>query len=211
MTERFGGVRVGDEVVALRDARDLVMAYARDYAATILYFDSAGDPDGEVEPSDDVSLADLGRLTVINADLNGQDAARLLSLSLAWRNVAPTARLEDADPDEPDGLYSAMSAMWAEVRGVRGIGPTKASKLLHIKRPFAFPLLDRDVRKTYKRRYAQSHDFWGELRADLLDGADELDTIASDLNAAHDANLRRAGRLPHLRVLDILAWKLQHP
>jgi len=208
---RLAVVRVGDEEISQRTAQDFVTTYAHDYAATILYFDFDGRTDGNVEPSDGVTLADLGRMTVINADLNGQDAARLLSLDIAWTSVAPTARLETADPDEPDGLYAAMTTMWSDVRKLRRIGPAKASKLLHIKRPFAFPLLDRDVRKTYKRRYANSNDFWREIRADLVDGASELDAIGNELRVADEVDLRRAGRLPRLRLLDILAWKLQHP
>lgn len=207
---RLLGVRVGDEQITKREARDIVTSYARDHASTVLYFDFAGRVDAKVEPSDDVTLGDLGRIAIINADLSGADAARLLSLDLGWSSVARTARLEFADPDEPGGLYAAMSAMWSDVRKLRGIGPTKASKLLHIKRPFAFPLLDRDVRKTYEGRYAKSNDFWREIRADLIDGMDELDSIARHLSASEKADLRRAGRLPNIRLLDILAWKLQN-
>jgi Family of unknown function (DUF6308) len=204
-------VRVGDDKITKRETRDLITSYASEHTATVLYFDFAGRAEDNIEPSDGVTLADLGRMTVINADLSGADAAGLLSLdNLRWSSVARTARLEFADPDEPDGLYAAMSAMWAEVRKLRGIGPTKASKLLHIKRPFAFPLLDRDVRKTYDGRYAKSNDFWREIRADLIDGTDDLDTVAQELLGADDADVRRAGRLPHLRLLDILAWKLQN-
>lgn len=204
-------MRVGDQDVIFRDALNLVSAYARDYAATILYYDFDGRAEGAVKPANGVRLSDLGRMTMINADLNGDDAAALLSLRLPWSSVAETARLQDADPDEPDGLYAAMTSMWFDVRGLRGIGQTKASKLLHIKRPFAFPLLDRDVRKTYQGRYAASEEFWRELRTDLIDGADDLERIATELRAHDDANRRRAGRLPHLRLLDVLAWKLQHP
>jgi Family of unknown function (DUF6308) len=204
-------VRVGDDKITKREARDLITSYASEHTATVLYFDFAGRVEGNIEPSDGVTLADVGRMSVINADLSGADAAGLLSLdNVRWSSVARTARLEYADPDEPDGLYAAMSAMWSEVRKLRGIGPTKASKLLHIKRPFAFPLLDRDVRKTYDGRHAKSNDFWRDIRADLIDGMDDLDAIAKHLSASDDADLRRASRLPSIRLLDILAWKLQN-
>jgi hypothetical protein len=199
-------VRVGDRDVNVSDMIRLVSDYARQHSATIEYYDLNGDPQGTCEPSDSVTLADLGRMTLINADLNGSDAVRLLALQLPWNSIAPLARLEDADPDEPDGLYWVMSSMWSDLRALRGIGPAKASKLLHLKRPLAFPILDRDVRKTYESRYRQSNSYWREMRLDLIEGAAELAALGTALSASEEASVRLAGRLPGIRLLDICAW-----
>jgi hypothetical protein len=103
-----------------------------------------------------------------------------------------------------------MNATWNGLVSYRGIGPTKASKLLHIKRPFAFPILDRDVRKTYKNRYAKSGGYWSSIRDDLIEGNTELERLRASLGSVTEDAVRRASRLPALRILDIIVWKLQH-
>lgn len=203
---------VGDYELKLSDATLLVETYARDHAATILFYDFGGDAEGEVRPSKGpISLSDIGRMTLLNADLAGDDVSRLLTTTdVQWSSVAPTARLEDADPDEPDGIYAAMNTMWAQIRVKKsGIGPAKASKLLHLKRPFAFPILDQYVFQTYDRRHRKTPDYWPMIRDDLINATDDLHKLRERLASAKNLDVRRASRLPALRVLDIIAWQLQ--
>ena len=200
---------VGDHEMSFDDALSRAVGYARAHAATVLYFDFAGKAEGEVTPSNGVTLADLGRMTLINADLNGGDAAKLLATKIAWPSVPSWARLEDADPDEPDGLYFSMNTMWKDITVHKGIGPSKASKLLHIKRPFAFPILDRDVRKTYKARSRNSGSYWRSIREDLIKGSTELERLGASLGEVEEEAVKRASRLPALRLLDLIAWEIQ--
>lgn len=207
-----GMLRVGDFELKLGEATLLVDTYARDHAATIRYYDFGGEPESEVRPSKGpISLSDIGRATIMNAELTGAEVARLLMMTeVQWSSVAPTARLQDADPDEPDGVYVAMQLMWDQIRVKKaGVGPAKASKLLHLKRPFAFPILDRDVGKTYERRYRKSREYWRLIRDDLIDGTDDLRKISERLASANRAEVTQAARLPMLRVLDIIARQLQ--
>jgi hypothetical protein len=107
---RGGMLRVGDFELELGEATLLVETYARQHAATIRYYDFGGEIEGEVRPSKGpISLSDIGRLTLLNAELTGADVARLLmTTEVQWSSVAPTARSQDADPDDPDGLYVAV-------------------------------------------------------------------------------------------------------
>jgi hypothetical protein len=91
-----------------------------------------------------------------------------------------------------------------------GIRYAKASKLLHLKRPFAFPILDRDVRETYSKRRKMEHEFWSAMRTDLVSGSNDFESIMSRLGSADEPEVSRAARLPNLRLLDILAWQMQH-
>lgn len=205
-------LRVGDNELRVADATLLVDMYAHEYATTILFYDCAGDPEGEVVPSKGpISLSDIGRMATIGADLTSADATQLLTTSgVQWSSVAPTARLEDADPDEPDGLYAAMSVIWSQIRVKKsGIGSAKASKVLHLKRPFAFPLLDRDICATYEKRYRKTRVYWQLIRQDLVDGAEDLERIRDRLESAKNPVVNRASRLPALRLLNIIAWELQ--
>ena len=205
-------LRVGDNELRVADATLLVDMYAHEYATTILFYDCAGDPEGEVVPSKGpISLSDIGRMATIGADLTSADATQLLTTTgVQWSSVAPTARLEDADPDEPDGLYAAMSVIWSQIRVKKsGIGSAKASKVLHLKRPFAFPLLDRDICATYEKRYRKTRVYWQLIRQDLVDGAEDLERIRDRLESAKNPVVNRASRLPALRLLNIIAWELQ--
>jgi hypothetical protein len=205
-------LRVGDSELRVADATLLVDMYAHEYAPTIVFYDCGGDPDGDVVPSKGpISLSDIGRMALIGADLTSADAAQLLATTdVQWSAVEPMARLEDADPDESDGLYAAMSAIWSQVRVKKsGIGSGKASKLLHLKRPFAFPLLDRDICSTYEKRYRKTRAYWQLIRQDLIDGAEDLERIRGRLESAKNPAVTRASRLPALRLLGIIAWQLQ--
>ena len=114
---------------------------------------------------------------MVTPKLTAEEAARLLGIStVQWSSVAPTARLEHADHGEPDGIYFAMHSMWAQVQKC-GVGSGKVSKLLHLKRPFAFPLLDRTICDAYAKRHRKTSDYWRLIRDDLVDGAAELDRI----------------------------------
>jgi hypothetical protein len=205
-------LRIGDTELRVAEATLLIDMYAHEYAMTILFYDLGGDPAGEVVPSKGpISVSDIGRMTIGGAELTGADAGQLLTIGgVQWSSVAPTARLEDADPEEPDGIHAAMTAIWDQIRVKKsGIGPAKASKLLHLKRPFAFPLLDRDIFATYEKRYRKTRDYWELMRQDLIDGRDDLLKIRGRLESAENPLVNRVARLPAVRLIDILAWQLQ--
>ncbi|MCU1456153.1 MAG: hypothetical protein JWL73_245 [Actinomycetia bacterium] len=205
-------LRVGEEQLEHDRAYGYLTAYAEDYGSTIEHYDLAGSAASEVAPSTGpISLSDLGRMVFISARLSGDDAAALISHTIDWSGIEPEARLEDADPDASDGLYAAMSRVWAQCTAISGIKRAKASKLLHLKRPFAFPILDRDVRGTYKNRISGSGGVWRPVREDLIAGREALEGLRRDLATSDEQLHRNAARLPTIRLLDILAWKLQHP
>lgn len=189
------------------------LAWLRSYpAATLRYYDGAPS-----EP-DRVTLEDIGAMALINADLGGDDAAALLSTdALALFEAVPAdADLRAADPEDEGGLYDAAVALYDAFRRHSGIGPAKASKLLHRKRPRLYPILDAQVQRLYdehahlaasasRRWQGETRLFWAAIRADLI------------ANAAHWADIRRAfepGKddrligLSDLRLLDIVCWRL---
>ena len=99
-------VRIGDHELTRDQARDLIRDYTIRYRATVLWYDMAGDdtdrPDraSATQPVNTVTLADIGRLVAINADLRAGDVSALLTTASeqAFAEVPPDARLQDCPP-----------------------------------------------------------------------------------------------------------------
>jgi hypothetical protein len=186
---------------------------------TVEIYDLGG-PQRDVSPYDSVTLADIGRLVIINGDLRAEDVARLLDASplLAECGVPIDADLVDADPAEAGGLYDLLETLWNQFVGIRNIKQAKASKLLHLKRPNAVPLLDSHIRATYRPAAAKALDryphrrgpgikllYWAAIRSDLIAMRPFLGDIRARLSLTSDWG-QTLSTLDDLRLLDILVW-----
>lgn len=202
-------VVVGSTVLTYDRAARMLSDYVQRYRGSIIYYDLAGDPArASVDSSDHITLADIGRLVLLNPRLSGDDAASLLATDADWTLVPADARLENANPDQRGELFDRMNKLQATFRG-RGIGPAKVAKLLHLKRPWAYPVLDRYVFKTYAGVVTTSSGsgYWAAIRHDLVASGSTLRALRADL-AARGGDLRLLQPLPALRLLDILGWCL---
>lgn len=215
-------VQIGDREPSRDAALAFLRSFAMTHAGTVYVYDLAGDrdgtpgPGGAAEPVNKVTLADIGRLVVIKAGLEADDVPRLLDVQAEaeLKAVPPTARLEDCSPGSD--LCEAATSLYDLFKPPKNIGPVKRSKLLHIKRPWLFPIYDTHVHRVYKDRVkdlqAQIGDadvgWWEAARRDLVDGTDDFRWLSSRLRDDDDARVRRAGKLTQLRMLDIIAWNL---
>jgi len=88
-------LNVADRKLSKDKARDCLVAYAQELPATVRYYDYAGDTTQLPGGSDDVVLADVGRLVIINARLSADDVAELLRPAppLLWADVPTRCRL----------------------------------------------------------------------------------------------------------------------
>lgn len=90
------------------------------------------------------------------------------------------------------------SRLYAALRDLPGIGPTRASKLLARKRPRLFPIRDALVERVLGLRT----EFWEPLRETLIHNERAVDRRLGVLrDAAH-----LPPQVSRLRVLDVLAW-----
>jgi hypothetical protein len=190
--------------------------YADLHGATISAYDLGGPDEAEID--DIVSLTDIGRMVFINADLTGRDAASLVQFDLA-RRLDPLSidlRLDQVDlhPVADDPRYAAMDDVWKALRLTKGIGYAKASKLLHLKRPKLFPIIDRHIRSVYKTAAkaegravgSKEPHYWLAISADLQANSGELADLRMRLR--EEPVTRRLVYLTDLRIQDILAWRL---
>jgi hypothetical protein len=98
----------------------------------------------------------------------------------------------------------------------KGVNVAKISKVLHLKRPAQFPILDSRLVKTYRKPAARAaatyanrvykQMYWAAIRSDLERSADGLTALRSRM-AAHPAKKVQALQaVSDLRLHDILTW-----
>src|SRR6185503_12244187 len=116
----------------------------------------------------------LARTMVIGADLRAQDIPWLLEVEgeKEFAAIPVDARLEDAAPGSD--LFEAAMALDEKFSGHRGFGQAKKSKLLHLKRPFLYPVSDSFIRMTYTNAAAGA-EFLSAVHRDLVNPANIRD------------------------------------
>jgi hypothetical protein len=174
---------------------------------------------------DTVSLEDVVRTRVIASRISHKEAAWFIerAVQAPWSVVPCHARLVDADPMVVGGAYDDALALYnhfADAAPVQVRGG-KIHKLLHLKRPHLYPILDSRLRHTYraKARLAsvqlaqhgrlKGSAYWAAIREDLLANASSLCQLREQF--ARDSELGLLVGLSDLRLLDILAWSLTTP
>ena len=170
---------IGSLSLSLDRVRALLAGYPR---GTVAHYDLGG-LDRRTRAADDRgSLADLGRMLFLDPQLTGFDAQKLLAMQAPalWAAIAVEADLADADPAQADGLYDAAVAVYESYTALLEIASAKATKLLHLKRPALFPIVDAELRGLYDGRAREcaarpehrargyQRMYWGPVREDLL-------------------------------------------
>lgn len=140
--------------------------------------------------------------------------------------IAMGADLADAHPEVRGGLFDDMSDLYWHFAETppRGISFAKVSKVLHVKYPAVFPLLDSRLWKAYRpaarahaARYPelrQSQLRWIAVREDLLAARSSgaIEELREALvryehqEPAVQQRVRDMTQLTDLRLLDILVW-----
>jgi len=209
-------VPLASGTVALADVLDVLLDYPAD---TVAYYDFAGTSRPQASTANHVSLDDLGRVTLMNPKISGADAARLLALRLdpaLWAAVPRDADLADADPTVRNGLYDA-AAQLHDAHRFLGVRNAKVGKIMQLKRPAFYPVLDRQLCSLYRERAEHEasqpdiawrghrRSYWSAVRSDLLAwrAADAFTALRAELDGTD-----RHGwtQLTDLRLLDITAW-----
>lgn len=181
---------------------------------------------------DYVGAGDLGKLTAhevirtrkISSRISNKEVTYFLEASETAPWIRTAADLGNADPEGK--LFAAMTDLyWHFAEGSpKGVSFAKISKVLHLKQPRLFPILDSHVARAYAPaakvlrtdhpQLGWRRRTWLAVREDLLaartSGAlDELrDRIRSYTSAdtAKQQEVRLMDGLTDLRILDILVW-----
>jgi hypothetical protein len=201
-------MNIGSRKIVVDEAIAQLRLYAETNGAVLKYYD--GLPGlthiGGSDP-DRITLEDLARTMVIGSDLKALDIPWLLEVEAEkeFAAIPVDARLEDAAPGS--ALFEAANALDEKFSGHRGFGQAKKSKLLHLKRPYLFPVSDSFIRMTYSSAAAGA-DFLAAVHRDLVNPANMRDFKLLQVRLIAEPATSAARLLadaPTLRLLDILA------
>ena len=199
---------IGSRKIVVDEAIAQLRLYAETNGAVLKYYDGLPGATniGGSDP-DRITLEDLARTMVIGSDLRALDIPWLLEVDAdkEFAAVPVGARLEDAAPASP--LFDAATELDEKFSGHRGFGHAKKAKLLHLKRPYLFPVSDSFIRMTYTNASAGA-ELLAAVHRDLVNPANVRDfkllqvrLIAEPVTSA----ARLLSEAPTLRLLDILA------
>lgn len=193
-------------------------AVLRTYASrrrTLQTYDlpGAGDPRSLV-------MEEITRTRVISSRISVREANWFLkrAFDAPWDYVPHDADLREADPAERGGLYDCMETLYRHFRSdsLLGIAGAKVSKVLHLKRPTVYPILDAHLLKTYAvpaRREGRAHPtrgsrhlYWAAIREDLIHNSAAFAMVRQQLSQDTDPNVQDCAKLTDLRLMDICTW-----
>ncbi len=210
---------VADQWLTLAEVSKHVSGFP---AGTVRWYDFGGASDRPPGVVDAVTLLDLGRMTAMNPDVTGQDAVALLEREVdpsIWTAVPRTADLADADPATDGGLFDAANRLYKSFSSITNVKDAKTSKLLHLKRPRLYPVLDDQVKRFYRARAVAEAGrpdvawrgyrmtYWGAIRRDLLAWR-EVQAFEALREQLYQRDRPQHARLSDVRLLDITAWRL---
>jgi Family of unknown function (DUF6308) len=202
----------------VQDPLSQLVAYAGGHSQTVRRYDLGGSGPGPV------TTADIVRTRLINSrigDSEGRHLVRAAAASTALLEaIPPNADLRDADPAVSGGLYDQALTVFDGLLAPK-IRLSKVSKVLHLKRPALFPILDSRIVRVYRqqaataavryRKYGRTYRrmYWAAIRDDVVapENVAALAALRAALHQDADEGVRLVGELSDLRLLDILTWQ----
>jgi len=196
----------GSYVVSEENARRAVLNF--DEACLDIYDLGGTSAPNRVEP------VDIGRLVASQmVGIKQSAAAEMIRVSdsAPWSKVPVDGRLEDAAPGTP--LYANACELLDYFRDIKDVGPAIATKMLAMKRPILFPVIDSRIEKLYnlasRQQLGASHPVLASLHDDTLrpDGIEALHSLRKRLVEIRERKAQKLAQLPGIRLRDIIAWQ----
>lgn len=202
------------------DAHDAVLEYVKRHHGTVVAYDLAdrGDPDV-------LCLEDVIRTRIIASRISNEEAEWFVQTGIdaPWASVAEDFDLSRADALGSD-VYDAMDALYGHFYAQRpkSVSVGKIHKVLHVKRPSLYPILDSRLRQLYRpaareaaRQLATRSErwkgirehYWEAIRLDLISNEEALQNLRSELRNSGEPGSLAVG-LTNLRLLDLVTWPL---
>ncbi len=169
---------------------------------------------GGASTSNRVDAIDIGRLVASQMVGMKQSAAAEMvraSASAPWSAVPVDARLENAAPGSQ--LYLNACSLFDHFTAIKDVGPAITSKMLAMKRPALFPVIDSRIEKLYRVAKRQqkgvSHPVFASIRIDALRPTDvvALSRLRARLVGRRGKKAQKLAQLSDIRLRDIVVWQ----
>jgi hypothetical protein len=134
---------------------------------------------------------------------------RRREIERALRKIAPDASLAVAASSVP---WLPLTRLFAAFADIRGVGFSKMTKALHVKRPALIPILDSVVQAYLTRDdpKTRSPEGFGERAITLVRSYKrDLDRNRSVLRETRGELGRHGYRLTEVRILDLVIWSVE--
>lgn len=165
-----------------------------------------------------ITVDEIRRTRKVSSRISGVEGDWFIALARTAPWTSVDVDLRDADPAESGGLYDSMLHLYDHFARAapRGVNTAKISKVLHLKRPKQFPILDsRLVRiygeaatheaATYIRR-GNKRMYWAAIRSDLGRSGAGLKELRARMATHPVTRVQALQAVSDLRLLDMLTW-----
>jgi hypothetical protein len=110
---------------------------------------------------------------------------------------------EEVDLEDESGPWMLVRNVLRACDDVVGIAASKATKILHRKRPHFVPIFDSKVATFYGATARRPWELWPRLQADLRCSIELVDWLRAGVSTPDNRPLSR------LRTVDIVIWEHQ--
>lgn len=193
---------------------DQVLTILRAYSKrTLRKYDLPGAGDPTILTAEEVR-----RTRAVSSRINEAELEWFIDRGTEAPWLAAVLDLADGDPDVTAGVYDAMTDLFDHflTAAPRGVNRAKISKVLHVKQPALYPIIDSHLEKTYRdvgRAAALRHPQrgfksmnWAAIRADLIENRNSGALTAVRDAVQQSTDLSDFNQVTDLRLLDILTW-----
>jgi hypothetical protein len=165
-----------------------------------------------------ITSAEIARTRKVRSRISTVEGKWFTDLARTAPWTPSDGDLRDADPAETGGVYDGMLHLYDHfaASAPKGVRIAKISKVLHLKRPTQFPILDSRLKKAYREsavRAAAScagrgnkRMYWAAIRLDLERSADGLTELRSRMAAHPATRVQALQAVSDLRLHDMLTW-----
>lgn len=165
-----------------------------------------------------ITIEEIRRTRRVSSRISQVQGEWFVSAASSAPWVPIDADLRDADAGQTNGPYDAMVSLYNHFKSnaPTGVNLAKISKVLHLKRPNLFPILDSRLLRRYAtaaRRAAKAYParhhkkmYWAAIRFDLINNSTALAALRSQLSNHAEPEVRNLGGVTDLRLLDMLTW-----
>lgn len=208
---------MGKNAIAIADQTmglDAALARLEHYPArtpTIYDYPGPGHPTS-------ISVDEIRRTRAVSSRISAHEGDWFIAQAATAPWTSSESSLHEADPGQSDGLYDAMEGLYQHFTAAapKGVSLAKISKVLHLKRPAQFPILDSRLVRTYrdaatreakvysKREYQKM--YWAAIRRDLLASAEALTELRQRVREHPSSQVRALQVLTDVRLHDMLTW-----